>query len=574
VAVPEGLRVIRRHGHVTELRGQDSVAARRRRGAFFTPAGVAQFIVSWCLRSPRDRLLDPAAGEAVFLAAAGDRLAELGASPGAEQLQGCEIHQDSAQHAAGLLAGAGVPAQIAVGDFFARPAGGSFDAVVGNPPFIRYQGFTGETRARARELCRQHGVALSGLSSSWAPFLVHAAASLAPTGRLGFVLPGELLTRNYAAAIREFVLRRFAQVHVVVFDQRVFPGVLEEVVILLAEGSGGCRGISVHRVRDLSQLRALVPERATGGGYWRPPAPGVRWSAALLDAPARDAFDRAAATMTRLEVWGRPKLGMVTGGNRFFAMSGAAVRAARLRDDEVQPIVPPGSTHLRRLEFDREDWSRLVAAGSAAYLFRPSGGRLSSGARRLIRHGERTGVADAYKCRVRDPWWTVPDLAPPDLFVTYMNHETVQLATNSAGVRCLNSVHGLDLVVEPGLGRELLPLAALNSVTMLSAELVGRTFGGGMLQVLPREAAALLVPGPDLVARAADRLRAVKPQVRSLLAVAAPADAARLVDEVLLAAGAPVTEADLEVLRAARRRLYEARAARTQPARRTVREPA
>ena len=65
---------------------------------------------------------------------------------------------------------------------------------------------------------------------------MHAASFLAVGGRMGLVLPAELLSVNYAAPVREFLLRRFERVRLILFDERVFPGVQEEVVLLLADG--------------------------------------------------------------------------------------------------------------------------------------------------------------------------------------------------------------------------------------------------------------------------------------------------------------------------------------------------
>ncbi|MGV7904611.1 SAM-dependent methyltransferase, partial [Mycobacterium kansasii] len=69
----------------------------------------------------------------------------------------------------------------------------------------------------------------------------------------------------------------------------------------------------------------------------------------------------------------------------------------------------------------------------------------------------------------------------------------------------LNSVHGVYLRDEVRtLGRDLLGFAALNSVTVLHAEIVGRSYGGGILKIEPREADRWLVPSPDLVVARAD----------------------------------------------------------------------
>ena len=95
-------------------------------------------------------------------------------------------------------------------------------------------------------------------------------------------------------------------------------------------------------------------------------------------------------------------------------------------------------------------------------------------------------MPSAYKCRVRRPWWRVPLVPPADLLLTYMNADTPRVSTNRAGVRHLNSVHGIYL--RPGvrrLGADLLPLACLNSFTLLGAETVSRAYGGGISRSSP-----------------------------------------------------------------------------------------
>lgn len=76
----------------------------------------------------------------------------------------------------------------------------AYDAVIGNPPYVRYQDVTGAAGAKGMRAAIAEGVRLTGLSSGWAPFTVHAARFLKPEGRLGLVLPAELMTVNYAAS--------------------------------------------------------------------------------------------------------------------------------------------------------------------------------------------------------------------------------------------------------------------------------------------------------------------------------------------------------------------------------------
>ena len=54
--------------------------------------------------------------------------------------------------------------------------------MIGNPPFVRYQAFAGAARAKGIAAALAQGVRLTALTSSWAPFVVHATSpSLLPT---------------------------------------------------------------------------------------------------------------------------------------------------------------------------------------------------------------------------------------------------------------------------------------------------------------------------------------------------------------------------------------------------------
>ena len=75
-------------------------------------------------------------------------------------------------------------ADIAVTDFFTCSPAPKYDAVVGNPPHIRYQNFSAQARAKGLEAALSQGVRLNGLASSWASFVIHASSFLKSDGRL------------------------------------------------------------------------------------------------------------------------------------------------------------------------------------------------------------------------------------------------------------------------------------------------------------------------------------------------------------------------------------------------------
>lgn len=542
--------------------GLDATVAelRKARGAFFTPQELCDYIVEWAIRDPSDVVLEPSCGEAAFMLAAAARLAALGGAASRDTLHGVELHEETAIAALSLLRSEGHDATIHVGDFFGVDPAPRFDAVIGNPPYVRYQDFAGEPRSRGRAAALRAGVPLTGLASSWAAFTVHAALFLRPEGRLGLVLPAELLTVNYAAEVRRYLMKRFARVRLVLFTERVFPGVLEEVVLLLADGVGPTDHCELYQVRELSDLRTS----GTVGRQWRPDRPEGKWTPSLLSPMALQAYAELAGheSFTTLESWGDTTLGMVTGNNRYFALSPARVRELGLARRETIRLSPPGSTHLRGLSFSELAWRELGKAGRPTLLFRPPDG-LSAAAQAYIDAGKKLKVDEAYKCRVRSPWWRVPLVPPADVLLTYMNADTPRLCANTARVRHLNSVHGL--YFKEGMaetGSDLLPLGALNSMTLLGAETVGRAYGGGILKLEPREADTLPVPTLAALQEAESALAALRPQMAQALRNGRLLEAVRLVDNLLLVGQLGFSRAKVAALREAHAELRLRRTAR------------
>jgi adenine-specific DNA-methyltransferase len=144
-----------------------------------------------------------------------------------------------------------------------------------------------------------------------------------------------------------------------------------------------------------------------------------------------------------------------------------------------------------------------------------------------------------------------------------MNADTPRLCANQAGVHHLNSVHGLFL--RPGLreiGMQLLPMGALNSVTLLGAETVGRAYGGGMLKLEPREADLLPVPSADSLKAVEGALAAHHEALAGALRNRRLQDAVKLVDEVLLEGQLGLSAHEVDSLQSAHRGLRARRTAR------------
>ena len=510
--------------------------ARKALGAYYTPMSIAAFLSNWAIgERPTAAVLDPTCGDGVFLQAAGRELRALGATD--PRLMGIDIDREALNKTAERLSADELNASLLQSSFFDVTSGApaadclKVDAVVGNPPFIRYQGHVGEMRAAANRAALAQGVQLSGLASAWAACLVHAADFLRSDGRLGMVLPAELLSVNYAGAVRAWLRDRFGRVALVTFERLQFDA-LANVVLLLAEGEGGTDRVHVAHVLDAQELEGLDPF-SSGRAV---PLKGEKWSSLLLTDRQAAAYRNGVEGLVSLEAeYGKVELGTVTGANEFFVINEETRREFGLTEEQVDRVSPPGSKHLERLAFSMADWELLRDGGRPVWLFRPAPDDQSAAVEAYKRVGVQLDIPNRYKCRIRPQWWRPPVTEPPDFFFTYMSHRFPRLVANDAGVCFLNSMHGLRLAEgTPDFVRHALPLAMLNSLTLLGAELGGRSYGGGVLKLEPREAAALPVPGRRDLEAFWGAIESAWPELNYQLAIGDWDTVVRRVDDALL----------------------------------------
>src|SRR5260370_24908105 len=235
------------------------------RGGYYTPKPIADFLARWAIQTADAEVLEPSCGDGLLLESVVETLIGRGAEETAIKnlVQGIELDSQEARKASERLhAPNGLQlAQIDIGDFFTYcqtflAKDRFFDAISGNPPFIRYQNFPENHRAMAFYLMQRAGLHPNRLTNSWVPFLVAATELLTKTGRLAMVIPAELLQVNYAAELRYFLSRHYSYITLITFKKLVFDGIQQEIVLLLGERNGsehtGIRTIELNGIDDLA----------------------------------------------------------------------------------------------------------------------------------------------------------------------------------------------------------------------------------------------------------------------------------------------------------------------------------
>lgn len=543
---------------------------KKRRGVFYTPARLAEILVAWSVRSSSDVVLEPSFGGCEFIAALQRRFLELGKQNPVANIYGCDVDVAAFRHhLPNAIGRAFNKQQFRKMDFLklrlaAFPID-RFDAVVGNPPYVSYHNMFKTQRAAAASTGQDTEFRLSRMASLWAYFVFHSLKFLKEDGRMAWVLPGSLLHADYGKELLHELSWRFNRVCVISLSERVFlkEKVSESTEVLVCDGyrrtrsNGDVEIIPSKNVEQCGEILKSWPSTKLKGL-----ALNGRAALALTRADQLSAFEqiRIRQDVSRLKDVARISIGIVTGLNRFFILDEPTALKLRLPWAALTPIfakfgIAPGVRILSKDLVAAMDHGLkcLLLDGAKASQY-PTLRSYFDGLETTVREKNIT-------FKKRADWKCADDKRIPDAFLPYMHHGGPRLVLNECSVNATNTIHRVyfDSTVSAAR-RRLIAVSVLSTFSQLSAEIEGRTYGGGVLKHEPTEASRIQMILPHDLNRA--ETENLFRNVDVLLRKGCNAEATELVDEKILAAmERPPKQTEWKSMRATLRHLRERRLA-------------
>lgn len=477
------------------------VDSRKLRGGYYTPLELAQYLVKWGVRSDTEHILEPSCGDGNFILAILQHLSDVpSSSPSITAIELISDELNKAKNRAKQFGQNGTRIEWLRKDFFEAYShlrkNSGFNLIVGNPPFIRFQYFDDDSRNLAFSHLRYAGYKPTKLANAWAAFVQLSIELLQEGGRLAMVLPAELLQVKYAHELRDRLATQFEHIVIVGFKQLVFPEIQQEVVLLLAEGKresadliSDIHTIELQNEEELSSLDHLnntvahIPAKHSRAG--------MKWTSLFLDETTFAALDEAenAAELIPLGQLAEVDVGIVTGRNNFFILTETKKIELQAASFAV-PIIGRTSAlkttcfnEIDFCEYKKQYPSFLLNLNGIAYDVFPKE------IKDYIKSGEDEDIHRGYKCRIRKRWYDVPSIHTPDAFLFRQIHRYPLLVVNEAKATSTDTIHRVR--VKKGVDIRLLATIFFNSLTLAWAEVCGRSYGGGVLELEPREAEEL-----------------------------------------------------------------------------------
>ncbi len=458
--------------------------SQRKLGAYYTSADAAGAMARWVLANGARTVLEPSFGDGVFLRAV--------AAEGGARVYGAELN--GAPFAAAVAAGLLRRDDAHGGDFLAwYPP--PVDAVIGNPPYVRLRHLPVDQQARALEVSAAaipEGMQSSG--SVWMAFVLHAANALRVGGRMALVLPFELTHVRYARPLWRWLGSAFGALRIARVRERLFPELLQDVVVLFAEDRGGSTAdVGFEALETVASFVSAVPRAASASVSIEALLVGERgFMEALLPGHVRNALVALAPLTVPARELCTFHIGYVSADKEFFHPDAATC----VRFSLPAASLVPALTSSRQVQRLRTSTTASETA-SERRLFLPRtapNAELSSADAAYVAHGESLGVHQRYKCRTREPWFRVPDVRVPDVVLSVFSERPI-LAINDAGFVATNSLLcGFLKGFQGGTATaDALVAAWYTSLTVLGLELQVHALGGGVMVVVPGEAGKVRV---------------------------------------------------------------------------------
>jgi adenine-specific DNA-methyltransferase len=464
-------------------------------GAYYTPARVAEVLTQWAIRSPDDCVLEPGFGGCGFLESATAQLEILGCNSPIKNVYGCDIDSRAFLYLKQKFGDFNYDNQFIEGDFLSLTAGSfnrsEFTVAIGNPPYVSQHNMTGDQKKSAEIALEFANISLDKKASLWAYFILHSLQFLSEAGRCAWVLPVSFVYADYSSSVKKTLISKFAKISVIHLTERLFleASAKERTVILLAEGfqsKDANRPLDHFYANDLNELEKITKNLRKGE---------TARDETTLILPSVEALDNQVFRKIRnnpshitlgeaVEI----KIGIVTGANSFFILDKKTANENQIESRFFRPILAK-MNQSKGLEVSEGDLNLSYERNQRCMLLTPSeedvkNPHIDSYLSQFPK--EKQEANKTFK--KRKLWYRPLEGKTPDAFLSYMCDHGPRLILNECATNSSNTIHRCYIRDIFKSEAKLLAISMLTSFSQISAELVGRSYGSGVLKLEPSEA--------------------------------------------------------------------------------------
>ncbi len=467
-------------------------------GSYYTPDYLTQFIVNRLTNQLSGKkilsVLEPSVGDGAFIRALNNaRFPNHFNHLLVEGVEKSKGELDKAKLESNVNKRRGSRYSFINGDFldYEPSVSEKFDLIIGNPPYVKKSLLTKRQIKKCSLIETKIGIQ-NAVHNLWTSFVIACTDFLSKDGVMGFVLPSEFLQVKFCEPLRQYILQQFDRIETFTFDELMFESIGQDTIVLFCYKRAEKKGSFYAHISNREQL---VTQDFNLASNTQLIISELKWTHHLLLSEEIELLMKLKQKLLNIESLCESKPGVVTAANKYFIVNKDTERLFKL-SQYTRLIIEKGAHVNGGVELNNSDINGLIESGKSTKLvcfpeqaeryFRPE-------VRAYLKEGIAKEIHKGYKCSNRRQWFVVPNVqGPSEGFFFRRVHHYPKVLRNNANVLVTDSAYQIDM--RPPFNIENLIFSFYNSLTMAFAELEGRYYGSGLLELTPNEFKSLPIP--------------------------------------------------------------------------------
>ncbi len=455
-------------------------------GSYYTPEYLARFITDRVFNSIGNEIevsvLEPSVGDGAFISELANK------TDISIKLYATDINEQELQIAKKKWNRKS--ASFIHKDFLNFSPKQKFSLVIGNPPYVKKNLMSLEQIDICNEIHQTEFSSTNTIKNIWTSFVIKASKLLKNDGILAYVLPSELLQVKFAEEIREFLKRNFERIEIFTFNDLMFDCKGQDTVVLIAYKKHDQKGEFFTNIDSSESLLnnnfALQKNNLLVDS-------NVKWTHHFLSTDELEFIETLRSKLSTINDFCVTKPGIVTAANDYFIISDQKAKEYKI-SKYTKPIIQKGLFVNGSVVFDEANMEELVSNHlPSRFLHLTDDTKISTDLRSYLAIGEERKINIRYKCKLRKNWYVVPNVSKvPDAFFFKRSHLYPKLLKNESNALVTDSAYKIEM--KQGYNINSFIFSFYNSLTLLFAEIEGRYYGGGVLELTPSEYKKLPLP--------------------------------------------------------------------------------
>lgn len=469
-------------------------------GSYYTPQIISDFMVRNILSGFEGQktlqILEPSSGEGAFInSLVSYYMRNRNNSPIVDAI---DINNEALKHCQKELGKIGGQCPINLNlyhkDFLdhALTSNKRYDIVIGNPPYISRIHIPEDQKEKALLIHSSLKLQTKSIQNMWTAFVLGASNLLKDTGVLALVLPTEILQVKYAEEIRTFLIKSFARIEIVTAKKLLFKSIEQDVIILIAYKDADKLGLFFSEVKTIDELKfdkvPLIKNEHLNNHK-------SKWTNHILSKFEMDFMSDVASHLQSVRSYCNSVAGIVTAANNYFILTDEQIKEYGLTPVS-RPIIQKAGYVNGGVVFSDNDFDSILSSGKPCQLLCFEKASLSTANYDkyfdYFNKGIEQKIWSRHKCQKRSHWLVVPTVWESEGFFFKRCHEYPKLLRNDS--KALVTDAGYRVSPLTGYSMEGLISSFYNSFTLAFAEMTGRYYGGGVLELTPNEFKMLPLP--------------------------------------------------------------------------------